>query len=352
MLIFSTSLPVVDDFDRMKFIELGVIWNQKSPTDALKGKEWDGKATSFRWEDEDKSFEVLSLDDITAIKFIKNDSGVIWSTEFILNSNSKRIGIYLSRSATENTIYFQTSFKPPYFLKLLYREKYLSTDNDLNISDRPIDVFPVDKDLQLLKELINENTDAHMLPIVYLTLDWQEHKYLVDPKRLARYLLGSAHVLVEKSNQVSRDLKDMCNANNVYNGGIEIFFPAQSADPKRYIPYDDANQDKVMDNIIKTIHRYMNQQKRERLDTWDGIQMMLLKRKMERLSEEKRNIENSLESDKEWEGLALALDQQVKNLTEQLEALQGENANLRAWTDSIGDRPLLFMGDETEFYKG
>lgn len=351
MLIFSTSLPVVDDFDRMKFIELGVIWNQKSPTDALKGKEWDGKATSFRWEDEDKSFEVLSLDDITAIKFIKNDSGVIWSTEFILNSNSKRIGIYLSRSATENTIYFQTSFKPPYFLKLLYREKYLSTDNDLNISDRPIDVFPIDKDLQLLKELINENTDAHMLPIVYLTLDWQEHKYLVDPKRLARYLLGSAHVLVEKSNQVSRDLKDMCNANNVYNGGIEIFFPAQSADPKRYIPYDDANQDKVMDNIIKTIHRYMNQQKRERLDTWDGIQMMLLKRKMERLSEEKRNIENSLESDKEWEGLALALDQQVKNLTEQLEALQGENANLRAWTDSIGDRPLLFMGDETEFYK-
>ena len=76
MLIFSTSLPVVDDFDRMKFIELGVIWNQKSPTDALKGKEWDGKATSFRWEDEDKSFEVLSLDDITAIKFIKNDSSL------------------------------------------------------------------------------------------------------------------------------------------------------------------------------------------------------------------------------------------------------------------------------------
>ena len=253
MLIFSTSLPVVDDFDRMKFIELGVIWNQKSPTDALKGKEWDGKATSFRWEDEDKSFEVLSLDDITAIKFIKNDSGVIWSTEFILNSNSKRIGIYLSRSATENTIYFQTSFKPPYFLKLLYREKYLSTDNDLNISDRPIDVFPVDKDLQLLKELINENTDAHMLPIVYLTLDWQEHKYLVDPKRLARYLLGSAHVLVEKSNQVSRDLKDMCNANNVYNGGIEIFFPAQSADPKRYIPYDDANQDKVRECKMKCV---------------------------------------------------------------------------------------------------
>ena len=96
----------------------------------------------------------------------------------------------------------------------------------------------------------------------------------------------------------------------------------------------------------------MNQQKRERLDTWEGIQMLQLKRKMERLSEEKRSIESSLESDKEWEELALELDQQVKNLTEQVESLQGENANLRAWTDSIGDRPLLFMGDEAEFYKG
>lgn len=83
MLIFSTSLPVIDDFDRMKFIELGVIWNQESPNDALKDKEWDGKSISFRWVDENKTFEVSSLDNITAIKFTKTDSGVIWSTEFI-----------------------------------------------------------------------------------------------------------------------------------------------------------------------------------------------------------------------------------------------------------------------------
>lgn len=352
MLIFSTSLPVIDNLDRMKFIELGVTWNQESPNDALKDKEWDGKSISFRWVDENKDFEVSSLDNITAIKFTKTDSGVIWSTEFIFNSNLKRIGIYLSRSATENTVYFQTSFKAPYFLKLLYRRGYLSSDNGLDISDSPIGIFPVDKNLHILKELINENTDAYRLPIVYLTLDWQSNRYLVDPKRLARRLLGSAHILIEKSNQVSRELKDICNGNNVYNGGVEIFFPAQSADPKRYIPYDNVNQDRVMDNIIKTIHRYMNQQKRERLDTWEGIQMLQLKRKMERLSEEKRSIESSLESDKEWEELALELDQQVKNLTEQVESLQGENANLRAWTDSIGDRPLLFMGDEAEFYKG
>lgn len=68
MLIFSTSLPVIDNLDRMKFIELGVTWNQESPNDALKDKEWDGKSISFHWVDENKDFEVSSLDNITAIK--------------------------------------------------------------------------------------------------------------------------------------------------------------------------------------------------------------------------------------------------------------------------------------------
>ena len=355
MLIFSTRLPVKDTLTKEKFFELVVRWNQDSPHHRIDGIEWDG-GYRHRWGDMKNMLEITEYNDVAAAHFVQSEHGVHWTTEFILHTERREIGIYLSREATENTVYFHKEFKPPYFLKLLMRENVLGADGGLAISEYPQSFGATADEQQVLTQLCLEDAGAFRLPVVYLTRDWFTEHCVVDEGELARRLCGVAHVLVESDKDVSRTLKDLCHGKNVYNGGMAVYFPSVSAAAKRFIPYDGMDVEKVMTQIVRMIFRYMNQQKRERLDTWDGIQMMQMRRQTKQLLAEKRRIEEnrkqtSKEKEQYWDEYVKA-QTQVEALTEQNARLQSELAVLRARVDSMGENPLLYYGDEKEFYQG
>ncbi len=355
MLIFSTRLPVKDTLTKEKFFELVVRWNQDSPHHRIDGIEWDG-GYRHRWGDMKNMLEITEYNDVAAAHFVQSEHGVHWTTEFILHTERREIGIYLSREATENTVYFHKEFKPPYFLKLLMRENVLGSDGGLTISEYPHSFGATADEQQVLTQLCLEDAGAFRLPVVYLTRDWFTEHCVVDEGELARRLCGVAHVLVESDKDVSRTLKDLCHGKNVYNGGMAVYFPSVSAAAKRFIPYDGMDVEKVMTQIVRMIFRYMNQQKRERLDTWDGIQMMQMRRQTKQLLAEKRRIEEnrkqtSKEKEQYWDEYVKA-QTQVEALTEQNARLQSELAVLRARVDSMGENPLLYYGDEKEFYQG
>ena len=355
MLIFSTRLPVKDTLTKEKFFELVVRWNQDSPHHRIDGIEWDG-GCRHRWGDMKNMLEITEYDDVAAAHFVQSEHGVHWTTEFILHTERREIGIYLSREATENTVYFHKEFKPPYFLKLLMRGNVLGSDGGLTISEYPHSFGATADEQQVLTQLCLEDAGDFRLPVVYLTRDWFTEHCVVDEGELARRLCGVAHVLVESDKDVSRTLKDLCHGKNVYNGGMAVYFPSVSAAAKRFIPYDGMDVEKVMTQIVRMIFRYMNRQKRERLDTWDGIQMMQMRRQTKQLLAEKRRIEEnrkqtSKEKEQYWDEYVKA-QTQVEALTEQNARLQSELAVLRARVDSMGENPLLYYGDEKEFYQG
>ena len=355
MLIFSTRLPVKDTLTKEKFFELVVRWNQDSPHHRIDGIEWDG-GYRHRWGDMKNMLEITEYNDVAAAHFVQSEHGVHWTTEFILHTERREIGIYLSREATENTVYFHKEFKPPYFLKLLMRENVLGSDGGLAISEYPHSFGATADEQQVLTQLCLEDDSAFRLPVVYLTRDWFTEHCVVDEGYLARRLCGVAHVLVESDKDVSRTLKDLCHGKNVYNGGMAVYFPSVSAAAKRFIPYDGMDVEKVMTQMVRMIFRYMNQQKREPLDTWDGIQMMQMRWQTKQLLAEKRRIEEnrkqtSKEKEQYWDEYVKA-QTQVEALTEQNARLQSELAVLRARVDSMGENPLLYYGDEREFYQG
>ena len=355
MLIFSTKLPVKETFTKQTFFELVVRWNQDSPHHRIDGIEWDG-GYRHRWGDMKNMLEITEYNDVAAAHFVQSEHGVHWTTEFILHTERREIGIYLSREATENTVYFHKEFKPPYFLKLLMRENVLGSDGGLTISEYPHSFGATADEQQVLTQLCLEDAGAFRLPVVYLTRDWFTEHCVVDEGELARRLCGVAHVLIESDKDVSRTLKDLCHGKNVYNGGMAVYFPRVSAAAKRFIPYDGMDVEKVMTQIVRMIFRYMNQQKRERLDTWDGIQMMQMRWQTKPLLAEKRRIEEnrkqtSKEKEQYWDEYVKA-QTQVEALTEQNARLQSELAVLRARVDSMGENPLLYYGDEKEFYQG
>ncbi len=362
MLIFSTRLPVKETLTKGKFFELVIRWNQDSPHHRIDGIEWDG-GYRHRWGDMKNMLEITEYNDVAAAHFVQSEHGVHWTTEFIFHTERREIGIYLSREATENTVYFHKEFKPPYFLKLLMRENVLGSDGGLTISEYPHSFGATADEQQVLTQLCLEDAGAFRLPVVYLTRDWFTEHCIVDEGELGRRLCGVAHVLVESDKDVSRTLKDLCHGKNVYNGGMAIYFPSVSAAAKRFIPYDGMDVEKVMTQMVRIIFRYMNQQKRERLDTWDGIQMMQMRRQADQLLEEKRRIEEtrkqtSKEKEQYWKekeqywGEYVKAQKQVEELTKQNARLQSELAGLRARVDSMGENPLLYYGDEREFYQG
>ena len=355
MLIFSTKLPVKETFTKQKFFELVVRWNQDSPHHRIDGIEWDG-GYRHRWGDMKNMLEITEYNDVAAAHFVQSEHGVHWTTEFILHTERREIGIYLSREATENTVYFHKEFKPPYFLKLLMRENVLGSDGGLTISEYPHSFGATADEQQVLTQLCLEDARAFRLPVVYLTRDWFTEHCVVDEGELARRLCGVAHVLVESDKDVSRTLKDLCHGQNVYNGGMAIYFPSVSAAAKRFVPYEGMDTEKVMTQMVRMIFRYMNQQKRERIDTWDGIQMLQMRRQAEQLLVEKRRLEEnrkqtSKEKEQYWDEYVKA-QTQVEELTKQNARLQSELAVLRARVDSMGENPLLYYGDEKEFYQG
>ena len=355
MLIFSTRLPVKDTLTKGKFFELVIRWNQDSPHHRIDGIEWDG-GYRHRWGDMKNMLEITEYNDVAAAHFVQSEHGVHWTTEFILHTERREIGIYLSREATENTVYFHKEFKPPYFLKLLMRENVLGSDGGLAISEYPQSFGAAADERKVLAQLCLEDDSAFRLPVVYLTREWFIEHCVVDEGVLARRLCGVAHVLVESDKDVSRTLKDLCHGKNVYNGGMAVYFPSVSAAAKRFIPYDGMDVEKVMTQMVRMIFRYMNQQKREPLDTWDGIQMMQMRRQTKQLLAEKRRIEEnrkqtSKEKEQYWDKYVKA-QKQVEELTKQNARLQSELAGLRARVDSMGENPLLYYGDEREFYQG
>lgn len=356
MLIFSTKLPVKDSFTKEKFFELVIRWNQGSPHDRIDGVVWDG-APHRSWGDGKRVLEITEYDVVAAAHFVRNEMyGVNWMTEFILHTEKKEIGIYLSREATENTIYFHKEFKPPYFVKLLMREGFLALDEKISILDQPHSFGAVKEEQQLLARLCLEDHADFRLPVVYLTRDWFTERCVLDEDEMARRLFGVAHILVESDKNVSRILKAACSAQNVYGGGMAIYFPSLSARTRRFIPYDGMDKEKLMNQMVRMIFRYMNQQKRERLDTWDGILMLQMRRQAHQLRLDKQRIEANRqqtfkENEEIWEEFVKA-QTQVENLTEQNERLQNELAVLRARVDSMGEQPLLYYGNEQDFYEG
>jgi len=355
MLIFSTRLPVKDTLTKGKFFELVIRWNQDSPHHRIDGIEWDG-GYRHRWGDMKNMLEITEYNDVAAAHFVQSEHGVHWTTEFILHTERREIGIYLSREATENTVYFHKEFKPPYFLKLLMRENVLGSDGGLAISEYPQSFGAAADERKVLAQLCLEDDSAFRLPVVYLTREWFIEHCVVDEGVLARRLCGVAHVLVESDKDVSRALKDLCHGKNVYDGGMAIYFPSLSAAAKRFVPYDGMDAEKTMDQMVRMIFRYMNQQKRERLDTWDGIQMLQMRRHADQLLIDKRRIEEnrkqtSKEKDEYWDEFVKA-QTQVESLTEQNERLQNEIAILRARVDSMGESPLLYYGNEEDYYQG
>lgn len=266
-----------------------------------------------------------------------------------MNFNTHVFSIKIDRETTADTIGFSPQFKTPILVNMLLERGYIAMDNGLEISDR---VIPIKKDnYKVIEDIICRNT-IYSMPVIYVTKFLG--RYPLRVQSLAYRLRGVAHTLVEEDTDVSKVLKESCHGMNSHHGSIGIYYPGSSALYKiittgRYEKHEEI----LLDRIVNIVCRYMNQQARDKMMTWEGVQNELLKLRYVSATEKKAKAEN--EVSEVYENFSDELEEKertIKELNNRVIALQAENQGLRAKYEQVTEIPLIYYGVEDELYEG
>lgn len=387
MLLFSTILDIKATMTKDDFIRLVIEWNQGSPhtNNIIPGIQWNGERNIRYGED------VLWLDieeyrnqNIIAVRYEKKeDDGAFWDTDYVMNFNSMKMSVRLDRSYTAEALDADPKFSTPHFITLLIERGYLQDDHQLSVQ-RSATIINA-KNVGVLIDVINRKTKFN-LPVVYVSKTYNDEDP-VNVSYLASRLKGVAHVMVEEGNWLNHTIKEQCSGNNEYYGAIGIYFPSRGSSHRRYLYRSSVGYDSfLLERVVRSVIQYSNAQMVDTLFTWQGVNNALLRDRLisqrgerlaaeaaqkaaeeeaakilDTLDEEERRIRKQAFEDARTEANVILdgfdaemqkLQDQVEELTRANEVLQFENQGLKAKLDSIDNIPVLFMGDEFEFYPG
>ena len=361
MLLFSTMLEINDTLTKEAFVKLVITWNQNSPhsVNVIQGIEWNGEM-NIRYGDSRKWLEINEYrnQNIVAIRYEKNDDdGTVWDTDYIMNFNEMKMAIQLDRGFPENAIDYNADYSNPYFIHLLIEGGYLKKDNDLYILSCPH--YINEQNLYFIANVIRGKA-SYRLPVVYVSRTIDD-EYPVNVNELARKLKGVAHVFAQTSRATNGVLRKISGGKNEWNGNIGIYYPSSAQMPHRYFyRAGEGHDDLLFKKVRKEVTRYATAQKIDLLYTWAGVNNALLTdryscQREERIEAEKDRDETRSAADALIEE-HLAKQKELKEenayLNRRIISLQNENQGLRAKLMENDSEPVLFAGDEKEFFPG
>ena len=300
-----------------------------------------------------------------------------------MNFDTMRIAVRLERSYLEEAFVIDPKLSTPYFISLLIDRGYIEDDNALPVLYTPVMVN--DDNITLLADIINGKS-RYKLPVVFVSKTFSNENP-VDTTLLAKKLKGAAHVLVQEDKASNDRLKELCTQNNEYFGAIGIYYPNLSMGHKRYLYRGSEGIDKTLfEKVVRSVIQYGNSQMMDPLYTWFGVnnallQDRLISQRQERVEAEMKRksalyelltIKQDLEQEKEsmkQEAIVAAKeeadriledfdkdiqerDEEISRLSNELAKKEYEIIGLRSKLESVTAVPLIFMGEQDDFYPG
>lgn len=359
MLLFSTVLNINEELTKEKFIDLIIRWNNsaKYAENRVPHVTWNGEK-SIRFGTESLSLEIMDYPEkrILAVRHEKiTDDEVVWDTDFVVNFSEKRIAVRLDRTFGEDALEMDAAFSTPHFISLLIEQGCLSDDCGIPVLREPIVV--TDRDCDIVHAIVQKRV-CFELPVVYVTKD-SENKDPLSVSWLASRLKGAAHVLVEESREACQKCLAICNETSEEHGAVRIYYPSAGIGRKRFLfRSSTGNMDVRLEKAIRHVIHYRNAQRVDPLYTWQGVNRAAMSEVMQKqivkLQEAQRARKNAEE---EVNQIYEIFDEDIKSLQKKLdelskanEALQMENYGLRAKINSSDAVPVLYQGDEEDFY--
>lgn len=343
MLLFSTILPVRDELTKDKFLELVVEWNNTNPREEnivddvtlndTNKEVWNAeRVLRFGTDDLWLSMEEYQDEDIISVRHEKHAAtGIIWDSDFVFNEREHKLSIQLDRTYAEDAMSENRDFTTPHFITLLINHDYLVEDDGLPILREP--VFKTDENQILFADIVAGNMN-NRLPIVYVSRP-EDCSNQIDLKWAASRLKGVAHVLADPDPSQKR--------------GVTLYLPNKAP---RKVPFPRGKQERMMeDTIVAFIIEKETTRHISSLYTWQGVSNALLKTRLQ--SQQEKRAKAELENEELFETIdsdIKDLENQVKELTRQLESSQAESRGLRSKLNSVSNKPVLCYGGEQDLY--
>lgn len=364
MLLFSTVLEINNTLTKDGFIKLVIDWNQTSPhpNNVIPGIKWN-KEHNIRYGNDDLWLQIQEYrnGNTIAIRYEKTDGdGVIWDTDFIMNFTEMKMAIQLDRSYTDAAMTVAPRFSTPHFITSLADGGFLKNDGNLPTNLRPL--YITLDNLDALAGVIN-GAQRYRLPVIYVSKNIDDSDP-VDVRKLASRLKGAAHVLVQSKAWLNSRIRQMCDSRNEYNGAVGIYFQTPAGLHRRFLyrSYQGVD-DFLTEKIVTTVINNAILQKIDPLYTWNGVNLALLTDRWssrgEDLIKANQAMKDAEEAKVEAEQLVETTDDEIKGYQETIKRLTRENAKLgleiaglREKLNGLDSQPLLFYGDEAEFYPG
>lgn len=359
MLLFTTILNITDKLNKKEFINLLVKWNQEAKyrENIVPGVTWNGEK-NIKFGIDKLSIEIIDYleKDILAVRHEKiTDDEVVWDTDFVVNFAERKISIRLDRTFSEDALEMNAAFSTPHFISLLIEHGYLQDDQDLPILRDPIVI--TDCNLETVQQVVR-NKEYYELPVVYVAKDFADQDPL-SISWLASRLKGAAHVLVEKSKEACRKCTEICGETAEEYGAVRIYYPSLGVNRKRFLYRSDTgNMDVRLEKVIRHVIQYWNSQRMDILYTWQGVNSSVLSDNLQNQIQRLAEAESAKQSAEEEINLVYeefdedikSLQKKVEELSKANEALQMENFGLRAKMNTSDSMPIIYQGDEEDFY--
>lgn len=361
MLLFSTILNINDTLTKDGFIQLVIEWNQKSPhkENVIPDLVWEGER-NIRYGDDCLWLEINEYrnKNIIAVRYEKTDAdGAVWDTDYVMNFNEMRMAIQLDRSYKEDALNVSSDFSTPHFITLLIQRGYIKNDNDLRVDRAPLVIN--DTNIFYVTRVIRGDI-KYQLPVVYISKTFYDEDP-VDAWKLAGRLKGVAHVLLQKTKNSNKTLMAVTDRQNEYNGSIGIYFPNALGKNRSYRYFREEGYDEALYyKVLREVIRYSNSIILDELYTWPGVKNALLTDRLAAQRLERQKAEKAQRrAEEEKESVYAEFDAELDTLEKQVASLHKENAALRAENQRLRSKlaendamPILYSGEETDFFPG
>ena len=145
MLLFSTKLDIIDNMTIDDFISLVIEWNQgsKHVENTIPNIIWKGER-NIRYGDSSLWLDIQEYrnKNIVAVRYEKREEdGIIWDTDYVMNFSTHKMAIRLDRSYTEDALVTNDKFSTPYFLAMLIRKGYSFPSSSPGILKAPLSSY-------------------------------------------------------------------------------------------------------------------------------------------------------------------------------------------------------------------
>lgn len=353
MITFSTVFPLNRDATAGKVAELAKKWLAGSPHSALGNLIPSSVAEQNDWDigdaDENVKAHKVVLEDsvLFGLRYVKNESsGMRWVTELQFTSGPGRNLVAVTVHVdSELTALSLPPARKPYIVRQLVQEFGEGKDGDLFVTEQPY--YLKASEIDFASAIINGDC-GNALPIVYLSAFAQNNKS-VDPVRLAHWLSGIAHVVVEPDREFSFRLAIEVNHRNTYGGAVGIYWPDRDS-RSLILPRDyDFDPKEIAGQVSSIIRDRAVRLRIPRNLTWANLQENRARLQLERLRQEgSHNLQEYIQNfDQELQ----AKEQSLKDAEAEIRRLEAEVHGLRSRSKPVEGSPILVRGTESDLYE-